>query len=812
MNEIDKELGKRLLYFDGGMGTLLQGMGLSGGERPETWNLSHPDRILDVHRRYLEAGCDIVTTNTFGATAAHLGADAASCMRAGVRIAREAVSRAGRGYVAADMGPSGRLLAPYGDLLFEDAIRLFQDGFAAAIEEGPDLLLIETMTDLAEVKACVLGAKQALKAAGRQLPLFVSLTFDERGRLLTGADIPGTVAMLEGLGVTAIGLNCGHEPSALMDNVRTLAACTALPFFVQPNASLPVVIDGKTVFPTSPEDFARDMLPMVRLGAWALGGCCGTTPEHIARLVSATRDCPLVSRETLPRCVISGRTTSLSLDDGPIIIGERLNPTGKKRLKQALREGDMDAVMREAIAQTEAGAHALDVNVGLPEIDEPACLTRVVQAVQSVCDVPLQLDTADPRALEAAMRVYIGRPLVNSVSGKQAVMDAVFPLVREYGGALVALTLDEKGIPDTVEGRLDIAQRIVREAARYGIRSTDLLFDALTLTVATDTSGPSLTLQTLRELHRRGYRTVLGVSNVSFGLPNRPALTAAFLSMALEAGLDAAILNPLDSAVSGAFWASRALIGCSRGLEEYLQAMQRLHWRQLVVLGEVLLLFAVGFLPQSQNLLANAIVSFSCAMQVQAFRKVNGYAFASTMCIGGEPLSLIEGSVMPALTEVGARYERGELFLPQLLQSAGAAQTAFEPIRARLPAQASEGAGRVVLATVQGDVHDIGKNIVKVLLLNYGFAVTDLGKDVPPARVLEAVRDTGARLVGLSALMTTTVPAMRETIALLKKEAPGVTVVVGGAVLTQAYADQIGADHYAPDAMATVRVAQQVLG
>ena len=401
-----------------------------------------------------------------------------------------------------------------GTLSFEDAYDAFREVIQAGCDLA-DLIVIETMTDLAEVKACVLGAKQALKAAGRQLPLFVSLTFDERGRLLTGADIPGTVAMLEGLGVTAIGLNCGHEPSALMDNVRTLAACTALPFFVQPNASLPVVIDGKTVFPTSPEDFARDMLPMVRLGAWALGGCCGTTPEHIARLVSATRDCPLVSRETLPRCVISGRTTSLSLDDGPIIIGERLNPTGKKRLKQALRESDMDAVMREAIAQTEAGAHALDVNVGLPEIDEPACLTRVVQAVQSVCDVPLQLDTADPRALEAAMRVYIGRPLVNSVSGKQAVMDAVFPLVREYGGALVALTLDEKGIPDTVEGRVDIAQRIVREAARYGIRSTDLLFDALTLTVATDTSGPSLTLQTLRELHRRGYRTVLGVSNVA---------------------------------------------------------------------------------------------------------------------------------------------------------------------------------------------------------------------------------------------------------------------------------------------------------
>lgn len=802
------ELGKRLLYFDGGMGTLLQAMGLSGGERPETWNLRYPDRILDVHRKYLDAGCDVVTTNTFGATAAHLGEDAPSCMRAGVRIAKKAVSRAGHGYVAADMGPSGRLLAPYGDLSFEDAVRLFQDAFTAAIDEEPDLLLIETMTDLAEVKACVLGAKQALKAAGVKLPLFVSLTFDERGRLLTGADIPGTVAMLEGLGVTAVGLNCGHEPSALMENVRTLADCSSLPFFVQPNASLPVVIDGKTVFPTSPEDFAHDMVPMVQLGAWALGGCCGTTPEHIAQLVHATRGCPIVSRETSPRCVISGRTQSLSLDEGPFIIGERLNPTGKKRLKQALREGDMDAVMREAIAQTQAGAHALDVNVGLPEIDEATCLTRVVQAVQSVCDVPLQLDTADSRALEAAMRVYIGRPLINSVCGKQAVMDAVFPLVREYGGALVALTLDESGIPDSVQGRLEIAERIAREAAYYGIRSDDLLFDALTLTVATDTSAASVTLETVRELHRRGFKTVLGVSNVSFGLPNRPVLTAAFLSMALQAGLDGAILNPLDPVVSAAFWAGRALSGRDRSLEGYLQAMQTMPSLTSAAASPAVSSHAPAISaqdgPETGDILFQAIRGGLAGDARQA---------AQTLLDGGsEPLFLIEKSVMPALTEVGARYERGELFLPQLLQSANAAQAAFEPIRERLPAQASQEAGRVVLATVQGDVHDIGKNIVKVLLLNYGFAVTDLGKDVPSARVLEAVRESGARLVGLSALMTTTVPAMRETIALLKKEAPGVPVVVGGAVLTQAYADQIGADYYASDAMATVRVAQRVLG
>ena len=805
MNGIYNELGRRLLYFDGGMGTLLQAMGLSGGERPETWNLIYPDRIAQVHRRYLEAGCDIVTTNTFGATSAHLGEAAPSCMRAGVRIAREAVSRVGRGYVAADMGPSGRLLAPYGDLPFEDAVRLFQDAFSAAIDEGPDLLLIETMTDLAEVKACVLGAKQALRASGAELPLFVSLTFDERGRLLTGADIPGTIAMLEGLGVTAVGLNCGHEPSALMDNVRTLAACSSLPFFVQPNASLPLVIGGKTVFPTSPEDFARDMLPMVPLGAWALGGCCGTTPEHIARLVGATRGCPIVSRETSPRCVISGRTQSLSLDEGPLIIGERLNPTGKKRLKQALREGDMDAVMREAIAQTEAGAHALDVNVGLPELDEPACLTRVVQAVQSVCDVPLQLDTADPRALEAAMRVYIGRPLVNSVCGKQAVIDAVFPLVREYGGALVALTLDESGIPDTVQGRLDIAEHIVREAARYGIRSTDLLFDALTLTIATDAAAASVTLETVRELHRRGYKTVLGVSNVSFGLPNRPAMTASFLSMALAAGLDAAILNPLDPVVCAAFWAGRALTGCDKGMEDYLQTMQRLP-------------------PLTSTAAAPAFASAPAAQDgAEAgdalFRAIRGglagdarLAAQALLDAGREPLSLIEGSVMPALTEVGARYERGELFLPQLLQSANAAQAAFEPIRQRLPAQTGEGAGRVVLATVHGDVHDIGKNIVRVILENYGYDVLDLGRDVDPERVVEAVRQTGAKLVGLSALMTTTVPNMQATIEALHAAHLDCKVMVGGAVLTPDYARDIGADYYCKDAKASADLAKQLLG
>lgn len=803
MSGIREKLGVCLLYFDGGMGTLLQSMGLAGGERPERWNLLHPERIEQVHLGYLDAGSDIITTNTFGAAQSHLGDDAAACMRAGVQIARRAREKAGHGYVAADMGPLGRLLAPYGDLPFEEAVRQFREAFSAALSEGPDLLLIETMTDLLEVKACVLGAQEAMEACGTDLPLLASLTFDEKGRLLTGADIPGTAAMLMGLGVTGIGLNCGHEPAALMDNVRALAACSPLPLFVQPNASLPVVQCGKTVFPTTPEDFARDMAAMVPLGACALGGCCGTTPEHIARLVEATRGLAVVSRETSPHCIISGRTRSLSLDAGPVIIGERLNPTGKKRMKQALLQGDMDTLLREAVAQTDAGAHVLDINVGLPEIDERTCLMQAVQAVQSVCDVPLQLDTADPAALDAALRVYAGRPLINSVSGKQSVMDAVFPLARRYGAALVALTLDEEGIPETAEGRLAIAERIVREAGRYGIEPGDLLFDALTLTAATGAEAARVTLETVRGLHRLGYKTVLGVSNISFGLPNRPALTASFLSMALAAGLDAAILNPLDPAVSAAFWAGSALTGHDAGMERYLAAMRRLPPPQAT--GPAAVPLAAAPIPQAEgDPLSGAILS---GLAADARR-----AAESRMGGGADPLSLIEESIMPALTEVGSRYERGEMFLPQLLQSAAAAQAAFEPIRAALPAREESGAGRVVLATVQGDVHDIGKNIVKVLLQNYGFAVTDLGKDVPPQRVLEAVRRTGARLVGLSALMTTTVPAMRQTIALLREEAPGVAVVVGGAVLTQAYADAIGADDYAPDAMATVRVAQRRLG
>lgn len=804
--ELQSLWGRRLIYFDGGMGTMLQAMGLSGGEPPERWNVSQPARVKEVHLAYLAAGCDIVTANTFGATRAHLGEDAEACMRAGVTLAGEAVREAGHGFVAADMGSLGRLLAPYGDLPFEEAVSQFKDAFFVALTAGAQLLLIETMTELLEVKAVVIGAKEAMEAFGRTVPLFCSLTFDENGRLLTGADICATAAMLASLGVDAIGLNCGNAPRALSANVKTLLRWCSLPVFVSPNASLPVVKEGKTTFPTDSEEFASGMRELAELGAWGLGGCCGTTPAHIAAMIKETKGFSPVARQFCEDCVISGRSQSVSFGKRPLIIGERLNPTGKPRMKQALREENMDFLLREAILQAEAGADVLDVNVGLPEIDEPAVLRAATLAIQTVCELPLQLDTADPVALEAALRCYLGKPLINSVSGKQPVMDSVFPLAKKYGGVIVALTLDERGIPETAQERIQIARRIIAEAEKHGIAKSDLLFDALTLTVATDENAARVTLETVRRLTAElGVKTILGVSNVSFGLPERPLLTAAFTAMAIESGLSAAIVNPLDETVRALWNAATAISGRDAGFERYLGASPLLIQRgqrddrPVAESGEV----AKAPLATAEQQVEAAILrGLSADAAVETRQLLNA---------GMEPLTLIERAIMPALAKVGEKFENGTLFLPQLLQSASAAESAFEIIRERVPEAAADENRRVVLATVQGDVHDIGKNIVKVLLRNYGFTVTDLGRDVSPEAVLQAVLSTGARLVGLSALMTTTVPAMGETIALLKAQAPHTRVMVGGAVLTEEYAKALGADGYGKDAMAAVRLASRLL-
>ncbi len=870
-------LQQRLTYFDGGIGTTLQAMGLVGGEQPERWNLIYPERVKAVYAGYLAAGSDIIAANTFGANPLHFEGDWQAVLRAGVQLAKEAVAEAGRGYVALDAGSLGRLLKPLGELEFEHAVTLYRDMALAAIDAGVDALFAETMTDLREIKAAVLGYGEALAATGAALPVLVSMTFDVNGRLLTGADIEGAAAMLTSMqGVDALGLNCGREPAALLPNLKRLLACAGgKPVFFMPNASVPTIVDGKTVFATQPDAFAADMVEAARLGARGLGGCCGTNDTHIRALVQATRGLAPVPIQAPPQdglapAYISGRSGTVALGPRPVIIGERLNPTGKKRMKQALREGDMDYLLGEANAQIEAGADVLDVNVGLPELDEAALLPQVAEAVQGIAGAPLQLDTSDPVALENALRVYVGKPIINSVSGKAHVMAEVFPLARKYGGALVCLTLDEEGIPPTADGRIAIARRIIDEAAKYGVPKRDLLFDALTMTVATDPQAARITLDTVRRLtDELRVKTVLGVSNVSFGMPRRGVITSAFLSMAIERGLSAAIINPLDAPVRDAFIGASAALGFDEGFEKYLAAASSeteaaqaaapkaaqpaadSAAREAVRLAGEAIRRAEAALHIAHSGAAAAPVGGcgceACALAmggaptqsgtpdiatpaaapspeagdvfaplyqavVRGLSKAAQDAANAAMDAGAPPLSVVEHGVIPALSEVGARYERGAYFLPQLMQSATAAKLAIDAATARMPDSKPAASRTVLLATVHGDVHDIGKNIVATLLGSYGFGVVDLGRNVPPETVVQAAREAGVTLVGLSALMTTTVPAMRETIVQLRRELPHVRVMVGGAVLTAELAKELGADAYAADAMGSVRIAGELLG
>ncbi len=855
-------LQQRIVYFDGAMGTRLQARGLTGGEPPENWNLTHPDEVKAVYVSYLKSGTDMVTANTFGANPLHFD-NWKTLLIAGVRLAREAVAESGRAaYVALDAGSVGRLLKPLGELEFEDAVTIYRDMAQTGIEAGCDLLIAETMTDLREVKAAVLGYREAQQAAGTALPVLVSLSFDVNGRLLTGADIEGVAALLTGMeGVDALGMNCGREPAALLPNLKRLLACAeGKPVFFMPNASVPTIVNGKTVFATQPEVFAQDMVQAARLGARGLGGCCGTTEAHIAAVVAATKGMPVAANgssadpeDGLAPTAISGRSDTVMLGGRTLAIGERLNPTGKKRMKQALRDGDMDYLLGEATAQMEAGADALDVNVGLPDIDEPAMLAQVTEAVQGVTGAPLQLDTADPAALERALRVYVGKPIINSVNGKRAVLDAVFPLVRRYGGALVCLLLDENGIPETAEGRIAIARRILAEAEKYGVPKKDLLFDALTMTVATDPNAARTTLETVRRLHDElRVKTVLGVSNVSFGLPNRGLLTAGFLAMAMERGLSAAIVNPLDESVRAAYDAACAVLGYDEGFAGYLArysvtaqksapeapAPETAAAREAVRLAGEAIRRAEAALKLPQTAVPVGTGACACAACAAAaapqeppapvavpaadgealthailcgLAKAAEDAARARMDAGETPLHVVENGVIPALTEVGARYEHGEFFLPQLMQSANAAKRAIAAATERMPDSKPSAGRTVLLATVHGDVHDIGKNIVATLLNSYGFGVIDLGRDVPPEKVVAAAKEAGVKLVGLSALMTTTVPAMRETIVQLRRELPDVKIMVGGAVLTAELARDLGADSYSGDAMDSVRYAAETL-
>ena len=783
--KLEELLGKRLVFVDGGMGTMLQAAGLTGGEAPERWNLTHPETVAEVHRAYLAAGCDIVTANTFGATGARFGAELQKVIQAGVKLARQGVEEAGHGFAAFDMGPTGKLLAPYGELPFQDAVSLYRQAAAWGAEAGADLIIIETMGDPYEMKAAVLGAREAC-----DLPILATMMADVNGRLLTGGTVETMAVLLDGLGVTALGLNCGLGGPEMLPLLRRIRRVTERPLLCSPNAGLPRMEGGRTVFPAGPEAFAQAQRELAQAGAWLLGGCCGTSPEHIRAMVAACREVTPAPVPPVTETWISSGSEAVCLDHGPVVIGERINPTGKKRMQEALRTGDVNYLLKEAVNQSAAGAAVLDVNVGLGGVDEAAWMERAVSAIQGVCTCPLQLDTADPEALARGLRAYNGKALINSVSGKQEVMDQVFPLAKRYGGTVVALLLDEEGIPDTAEGRVAIARRIMAEAARYGIAKRDLVMDALTMTVSTGERNALVTLETLRRCREElGVRTVLGVSNISFGLPQREKLAGPFLTLALGAGLDAAILNPLSEAMMDAWQAALTLTGRDKGCRAYLERF-------------------AGAAPVKSG--AQAAFSLEEAVR-RGLRAEAERAARERLAEGEAPMDLVEKRLLPALTQVGDGYEAGTLFLPQLLMSAEAAQGAFALVQQALGEKSTgmRRQGRIALATVEGDIHDIGKNIVKVLLESYGFEVVDLGKNVTPEQVLAAVQAEKLHMVGLSALMTTTVPAMERTIALLRREAPDCRVVVGGAVLTPELAAAIGAHAYARDAMDTVRFARE---
>lgn len=820
------------VFFDGGMGSLLQEKGLGAGELPETWNLLHPQVLVDIHKAYLRAGANIITTNTFGANALKYPSGGQWELEALVRAAVENGKRARKEYaweerargacageddipvfVALDLGPTGKLLKPLGDLDFERAVELYKEVICAGVQAGADLILIETMSDSMEVKAAVLAAKESCG-----LPVFATMAFDEKGKLLTGGNVESIVALLEGLRVDALGLNCGLGPVQMRSIAQKLLEVSSTQVIVNPNAGLPRSEGGKTVYDIDADRFAQEMETIARMGISMLGGCCGTTPVHIEKLVERCRDLPVERPERKHRTVISSYSQAVVLGKDPVIIGERINPTGKSKFKQALRDHDLEYILRQGVTQQDNGAHVLDVNVGLPEIDEPSMMEEVIRELQSVIDLPLQIDTASPRAMERALRCYNGKALVNSVNGKAEVMEAVFPLVAKYGGVVVGLCLDEDGIPETAEGRIQVAKKIIETAARFKIGPEDIILDGLCMTVSSDSKGALTTLETLRrvrdELHGK---TILGVSNISFGLPQREIINAAFFTMALHDGLNAAIIDPNSEAMMRAYYSFRALSDLDARCGDYIGVYGN---RQGLSLGATLsgksgdLGGSKANGPGGTELAGGAGGGMSLSEGVIKGLKEAVQEAVKEALKTGLPLTIINEELIPALDVVGKGFEKGTVFLPQLLMSAEAAKSAFEVIKAHMDCsgQAQEPKGKVILATVKGDIHDIGKNIVKVLLENYGYQVIDLGKDVPPEKVVEAAVKDHVLVVGLSALMTTTVPSMEETIRQLRKEASWVKVMVGGAVLTKEYADTIGADRYCRDAMASVEFAGEVLG
>ncbi len=792
--------GSALAFLDGGFGTMVQAAGLPPGKDPTDWNVENPDAVAAVHRAYAEAGADIVLANTFGANRLkyHGPHDLAALISSAVAIARQGA----KVRVALDIGPTGRLLKPAGDLDFDEAFGAFSEMVRAGAAAGADLVFVETMGDARELKAAVLAAK-----LNSSLPVVATVALDESGKLLTGASVECVAALLESLGVDAYGFNCGLGPDRMLPFVERLARVSTKPIVVKPNAGMPKLVDGKTVFTVGPEEFAATVVKLAEAGATVVGGCCGTTPAHIAAVhESLSVFQPPRHPRPDPMTAVSSGTSVVELSPhAGLVIGERINPTGKKLLKEAYLRGDTAYVLREAVKQIDAGAEMLDVNCGVPGIDEAATLEQTVETVQSVVTCPIQIDTADPVALERALVKVNGKPLVNSVNGKRESMDAVFPLVKKYGGAIVALCLDETGIPPTSDGRIAIARRILDEGAKYGFSRKDFVFDALTLAVSADPQAAVVTLETVRRLTEElGVNTVLGVSNVSFGLPDRPALNNAMYSLAKRAGLSAAIANPslirdeLDPA------AEDVLFARDRNCERWIAAHAS----------------CGGAKPQAAPAAGASGPDALAAAIRRGLRDDAAVAAKAMLASGATAMDVIEKGIVPALEQVGNAFEKGTAFLPQLLMAADAAGDAFAVVRKtglagvrKSDGQGSQAVRRrpIVIATVKGDIHDIGKNIVRALLENYGFDVIDLGRDVPPETIVERARAANAGMIGLSALMTTTVGAMAETVRLVKEAGLDAKTFVGGAVVTQEYADSIGADFYSKDAMQAVRLAERIL-
>lgn len=785
-------LKSNIVVLDGGMGTLLQARGLKTGELPETWNITHSDEIIAIHKAYFDSGSNVVSTNTFGANILKFNENELheiifSAIN-NAKKAKEASVSTNEKYIALDIGPTGKLLKPLGDLDFEDAVNIFKKTVNIGVNAGVDLVIIETMNDSYETKAALLAVKETC-----DLPVIVTNAYSENGLLMTGATPEAMVALLEGMNVDALGANCSLGPKQLLPIAKKLLENASVPVVLKPNAGLPKCINGKTVFTVDANEFACDLSEIVKAGVRVVGGCCGTTPEYIKLLSEKINNIEPVKIINKNKTIVSSGTHTVEFNKKPILIGERINPTGKKKFKQALIDNDISYILNEAVLQQEKGVDILDVNVGIPDIDEKLMLTNAVCSIQSVVDLPLQIDTSNVSAMERALRRYNGKALINSVNGKQESMEAIFPLAKKYGSVIVALTLDENGIPQTYNGRVEIAKKILNNAKKYGIDKKDIIFDTLTLTVSADNSSALTTLKALKAIKKElNCHTILGVSNVSFGLPNRDTINSTFFALALENGLSGAIMNPYSSEMMKTYYSFNALKGFDDNCTEYIASIKEYNTQE-----------SPNKISENDkySLLQKAIINGL---------KENARDITKDLLKDLNPFDIVNDEIIPALNIVGEGFENKKYFLPQLLMSAEAAKTAFDVIKNSLIKKENKNNDVFVLATVEGDIHDIGKNIVKLLLENYGFNVIDLGKDVPPEIIVKCAIENKAKIVGLSALMTTTVPKMEETIKLLKEKAPQIKTVVGGAVLTEEYAKKIGADYYAKDAMASVRYAQKI--